>query len=146
MKKIGRRIYYDKETGNVLVNTGQRQGYVKETRPEEDMNTFTVLAGRERDSYSYIELDYGQLDADFAASNGYRVNPDTKELEFSYPDSDDEGDEPEEDDFRKPLSEEVDELKEENKSQGQDITDGKLEAMEHGQKLSEIELKMMEVS
>lgn len=111
MEKIGRRIYYDKETGNVLVNTGQRQGFVKETTIEQDIQNYKALSERNRDTFDYIELEYGQYDEDFSASNGYRINPETKELEFSYPDSENPDKEPEKDDFRKPLSEELDDLK-----------------------------------
>lgn len=36
-------------------------------------------------------------------------------------------------------------LQNQDKSQGQDITDGKLEAMEQGQKIADIELKLIEL-
>lgn len=88
--KIGRRIYYDKTTGNVLVDTGERQGYVVPTTIEYDIQVYKILSERNRDTFDYIELEYGQYAQDFAECNGYRVNPATKEIEFSYPDSNDE--------------------------------------------------------
>ena len=56
-----------------------------------------------------IQLEYGQYAQDFATCNGYRVNPDTLELEFSYPDPSQP--EPQEPVYQKPLSEEITDLK-----------------------------------
>src|SRR5690554_3246829 len=90
MKCIGRRLYYDVNTGHILIEVGERKGYVVETTVEQDIQTFKVLSARVRESFDYIQLEYGQYAQDFAESNGYRVNPATKELEFSYPDPNDE--------------------------------------------------------
>lgn len=109
MKQIGRKIYFDKETGNILVDLGEKQGFVIETTVEQDIQNYTVLSERNRDTFDYIELEYGQYSQDFMESNGYRINPETKELEFSYPDPNEE--EPQEPVYQEPLSEEVKELK-----------------------------------
>lgn len=106
--KIGRRIYYVKTSGDVIVDTGERQGSVIPTTIDQDIATYKALSERNRDTFDYIELEYGQYAQDFAESNGYRVNPETKELEFSYPDPS-EPETPQE--YRKPLSQEVEELK-----------------------------------
>src|SRR5690625_5024842 len=116
--KIGRRIYYDLGTGNVLVNTGERQGFVKKTTPEQDIENYKALSERNRDTFDYIELEYGQYSRDFAECDGYRVNPETKELEFSYPDPNE--DEPQEPEYQEPLSVQVENLKQ--KSEMQDST------------------------
>ena len=84
--QIGRKIYYSLETGNIIVDTGERQGSVVSTTIEQDIATYTALSERNRDTFDYIELPYGAYAQDFAESNGYRVNPETKTLEFSYPD------------------------------------------------------------
>lgn len=84
--QIGRKIYYDILTGNVILDTGERQGFVRKTTFEEDVQTYKTLSERNRETFDYIELEYGQYAQDFAECNGYRVNPETKELEFSYPD------------------------------------------------------------
>lgn len=107
--KIGRRIYYDLSTGNILVDTGEKQGFVRKTIIEQDIQTYKVLSERHRDTFDVIELGYGQYAQDFAECNGYRVNTKTKELEFSYPDPNVE--EPQELIYQKPLSEEVKNLK-----------------------------------
>lgn len=101
---IGRRIYYDSLTGDVLVNTGERQGNVVTVTVEQDIQTYTVLSERNRDTFSMIELDYGRYAQDFAESINYRVNLKKKELEFSYPNPNDpEVEQP----YKAPLSEQV---------------------------------------
>ncbi len=105
--QIGMRIYYDKTTGDILVNTGERQGDVIETTIEHDIQVFKALSERNRGTFDYIELEYGQYGQDFIECNGYRINPQTKELEFSYPDGNEEIQEPE---YQMPLSQKVAEL------------------------------------
>ena len=109
MNKIGRKIYYDKATGNVILDTGEKIGLVTETTIDQDFETYQALKERVRDTVGVIQLEYGQYAQDFAQCNGYRVNPETRELEFSYPDPN----EPElqEPVYRKPLSEELEETK-----------------------------------
>lgn len=106
--ELGRRIYHEIQTGNVILDIGERKGHVLPTTVGQDIQTYKALSERNRETFDYIELEYGQYAQDFAESNGYRVNPDTKELEFSYPDPN----EPEvEQPYQKPLSEEIEELK-----------------------------------
>lgn len=109
--EIGRRIYFCKLTGNVLVTTGEYKGVVVPTTIEQDIQMYKELSERNPESFDVIELEFGQYAQDFAECNGYRVNPETKEIEFSYPDPDDP--EPQEPVYQKPLSEEVKVLKEE---------------------------------
>lgn len=102
--KIGRRIYFEVKSGNTLVDTGERQGSVEPTTIEQDIQIYKALSERNRGTFDYIELDYGQYAQDFAESVVYRVNPETKELEFSYPDPN----EPKvEQPYQVPLSEKV---------------------------------------
>lgn len=109
MNQIGRKVYYDKATGNVLLITSEMVGDVVETTTEQDFETYVELKDRVPDTVGVIQLEYGQYAQDFAQCNGYRVNPETKELEFSYPD-------PNATDTQtpvyqpKPLSEQVNEL------------------------------------
>ncbi|MBL4950972.1 hypothetical protein JK635_01800 [Neobacillus sp. YIM B02564] len=109
MNKIGRKIYYDKSTGNIILDTGEMMGAVIETTVNQDIATFTVLSERNRDTFDVLQLEYGQYAQDFAECNGYRVNPETKELEFSYPDPSQPDAQQE---FRAPLSAEIESLKE----------------------------------
>lgn len=105
-----RRIYFDKERGNKLVEVGY-MGRVTPTTIEQDIATYVALSERNRDTFDVLELEYGQYAQDFAECNGYRVNPETKELEFSYPDPNEPEQPPV---FQKALSEQIAELKAEN--------------------------------
>lgn len=98
-----RRIYFDLETGNKLVEVGY-YGYVSVSDVESDIKKHTELLNREVDSFSYLEIPFTDYAQDFAESNGYRVNPDTKELEFSYPDPNEPEAPPV---FQKALSEQI---------------------------------------
>lgn len=109
MNQIGRKIYYEITTGYIIQDTGERQGSVVPTTTEQDIETYKSLSIRNRDTFDYIELEYGQYSQDFMESNGYRINPETKELEFSYPDPNEE--EPLEPVYQKSLSEEIEELR-----------------------------------
>ena len=106
--KVGKRIFFDKTTGNIIIDTGERQGAVIATSIEQDIATFKALSERNRDTFDVIELPFGAYQQDFAECNGYRVNPTTKELEFSYPDPS-QPDAPQV--FQKPLTEQIAEAK-----------------------------------
>ena len=102
--RIGRKIFYDSVTGEVIIDSGQYDNALKEKSIEELIETYAVLSERNRKTFDVIELEYDQYAQDFAESNGYRVSPETKQLEFSYPDSN----EPEvEQPYIVPLSEQI---------------------------------------
>lgn len=109
MYKIGRTIFADKETGRVIYNTGE----ITTTDPEyeEKVNYYESiqdLADRVRESIFEVKLEIGQLEQDFREGILDRIDPETKELFFDYPDPADP-EAPQEP--RKPLSVEVDALK-----------------------------------
>lgn len=123
MNFIGRKLYYDTTTGTIIVNTGEMVGGVSPASLEQDIKAYTALSERNRETFNVLELPYGAYSQDFAECNGYRVNIETKELEFSYPDPN-EPEKPVE--FVKPLSVEVEELRKENvllKAQSQALAD-----------------------
>lgn len=108
---IGRKIFYEINTGNVIIDTGERTGSVVQTLIEQDISSYTALSERNRDAFDVLELEYGVYAQDFAECNGYRVNVETKQLEFSYPDPN----EPSvEQPYQKPLTEQIAELKSAN--------------------------------
>jgi hypothetical protein len=111
MAQIGRKIYYDKATGNPILDTGERWGAVTETSVDEDFATYAVLQERVRDTVDYIQLEYGQYADDFAQCNGYKVDVATKTIVFSYPDTAQPEQPPV---YQKPLTEQVADLKEQN--------------------------------
>ncbi len=108
--QIGRRIYFDKQTGNIILSIGECSGSVVETTIEHDFEAYKPLNERNPETVGYIQLEYGQFAQDFAESNGYRVNPTTHEIEFSYPDP--AQPEPEAPIYQEPLSKKVKELQE----------------------------------
>lgn len=104
---IGRMIFYDNVTGEIIVDTGEYANAVKKKSTDQLIQTYSILKERNRESFDYIELNYGDYHYDFMNMNGYRVNPETKELEFSYPDENSTIEEPV---YQKPLSEKIKEL------------------------------------
>ncbi|BBI32497.1 hypothetical protein [Cohnella abietis] len=108
---IGRRIYYELATGNVIQDTGERSGSVIETTNEQDFETYVSLAERIPETVGCLQLEYGEYAQDFAECNGYRVDVsnDIHSLLFSHPDPNEPELPPI---YRKPLSGEVAEVKE----------------------------------
>lgn len=109
MNKIGRKLYYDKTTGDIIVDTGERSGNVVGTTSEKDISTYITLSERNIETFDFIQLEFGQYSQDFAECNGYMVNPETRLIEFSYPDPNEPDIEPV---YQKPLSVEVANLRE----------------------------------
>lgn len=72
--EIGMKIYYDKSTGNVIVNTGEYSGDVKEMTVDQDFQSYTGLQSRTKDSIGVIQLDYGELTDKFTTCTGYSVD------------------------------------------------------------------------
>lgn len=107
--EIGRRIYYDKTTGDVLVDTGQRSGDVTQTTVDEEIEIYKALNERTRESFDYMQLGYDDYGKDFMECNGYKINVETRGIEFSYPTP---GEEPTATPvYRKPMSVEIEETK-----------------------------------
>lgn len=109
--QIGRRIFYDKTSGDVIIDTSERQGSVVSTTIDYDISIYTALSERNRNTFDVIELDYGKYAQDFMECNGYRVDVTTKEILFSYPNPNEPENEPV---YQKPLSEEIIAIKKEN--------------------------------
>lgn len=83
MNNVGRKLYYDKQTGNILVNTGEMSGNVRATTIAQDIATYKVLSQRVRSTFDVIELAFGQYAEEFRTATSYRVNPITERIEFS---------------------------------------------------------------
>lgn len=98
-----RRIFYDNTTGDKIHEIGRNGSFTLPTI-DQDITTYTALSERNRDTFDVLELDFGAYSQDFRECNGYRVNVETKTLEFSYPDPN----EPTvEQPYQAPLSEQV---------------------------------------
>lgn len=106
---IGKKVYFVIDTGEVIVTTAEKSGeYAEQTTREQDFRDFVALRERNPDNVGMIELEYGQYAEDFMQSNSFRINPETLEMEFSYPDPDVE---PEEPIFQAPLTQQLKDLK-----------------------------------
>lgn len=114
-----RRIFYDKTTGERIVEDGYSGGMIIPTVGQV-IARYTALSERNRDTFDVLELPYGAYSQYFAECNGYRVNVETKKLEFSYPDPN----EPDvEQPYQAPLSEKVATLESQVQTQEQAIAD-----------------------
>jgi hypothetical protein len=103
VEPIKRRLYFDSD-GFVFFQLD----LFGETTIEKDISDFKALSERNRDTFDVLELPFGAYQQDFAECSGYRVNVETKELEFSYPDPNAPQVPPV---FQKPLSEQIKEQK-----------------------------------
>jgi hypothetical protein len=103
------RAYYDKLTGNGLLWYAFTNELYRIPTFEEDYQSFIDLSQRNPDTIGWIDFENGEYYQDFVQSNGcFRVvNPETKEIEFSYPDPNQQTQEPV---YQKPLTEQVREL------------------------------------
>ena len=84
IKQIGTKIYYCVLTGNVIKIIGDMQGYVKETSFDEEIEIYTELKERDKDSIGLLTFEYGEYPKLSKGSTGVMVNLETKELIFSY--------------------------------------------------------------
>lgn len=84
MNQVKSKAYYDIETGNVLIITGEYQGDVINTTKEQDMQIYAQLKDKSIDELDYIELEYGALTNIVNGAKEYKVNLDNKQLEVTY--------------------------------------------------------------
>ena len=84
IKQIGTKIYYCLLTGNVIKIIGDVMGYVKETSFDEDIEIYTELKERGKDSIGLLQFEYGEYPKLSKNSTGVMVDLETKELIFSY--------------------------------------------------------------
>lgn len=77
--QIGRKIYYEKATGNVLLDTGEREGSVIETTTEQDFESYVVLQARVPKTVGVIQLPFGQ-DRDKFSTHTYHADFETEAI------------------------------------------------------------------
>lgn len=83
-KYLGKRIYYLKVDGRVILDTGEAEGWVLPTTTEDDWRIYSELNKYNKNEVDYIELKWGEFKTEFSECTSYKVNIDTKELEFDY--------------------------------------------------------------
>ena len=99
--QIGRKIYYEKLTGDVILITPEKFSGIQTTK-EQDFMMYEVLSVRNPETVDVIELEYGQYSSDFQTADSVRVDLATGDLLFNYPI------------FEQPLSVKVNNLEAEN--------------------------------
>lgn len=83
MAQIGRKIYYEKNNGIVIWDTGEMEGDVRETTFEEDCAIMPILTLIDSSQLGILQLNFGDYQEEFSTCRGYRVNPQTKNIEFA---------------------------------------------------------------
>lgn len=83
-KYIGKRIYYLKVDGRVILDTGEAEGWVNKTTTEDDWRIYSELQKYNKTEVDFIELQFGEFKTEFAECTSYRVNVDNKQIEFDY--------------------------------------------------------------
>ncbi|WP_413373277.1 hypothetical protein [Paenibacillus taichungensis] len=90
MIEIGAKVYYDKDTGNVIQEIGERSGGVIETNTEQDFTSYVTLSERVPESVEMIQFEYGAFEADYKIGGIItRIDLETMEPLFTYPDPND---------------------------------------------------------
>lgn len=83
-KYLGKRIYFLKVDGRVVLDTGEAEGWVNPTTTEQDWEIYSELSKYNKSEVDFIELQFGELRTEFSECTSYKVNVDTKKLEFDY--------------------------------------------------------------
>lgn len=90
IRQIGTRIYYLKSNGNIVLEIGDMQGFIKETTIEEDFLNYAKLKEYNKEQVGVIQLKYGELDKLLRdnKANRYKVDVSTEahRLVFEYVD------------------------------------------------------------
>ncbi|MBN7573664.1 MULTISPECIES: hypothetical protein [Clostridium] len=84
MNQIQSKIYYDINTGQVLVITPEMQGSVEKTTKEQDIEMYPQLKDKSIDEIDFIELEYGTLDETFKNIKSYSVDVENKKFNPIY--------------------------------------------------------------
>lgn len=78
------KIYYLKETGNVIYVTSEFMGGVIKTTFEDDYNIVEALNQYKIDEIDCIEIDYGKYIKTFQNAKSYYVDLESKKLKVEY--------------------------------------------------------------
>lgn len=89
MRSHLRRIFYDIETGDKLVDTGLKISTAPQTTIDYDISVYKVLSERNRETFDVLELEPEEYAEDFAEGRLIGIDPETKELRFEYPNPED---------------------------------------------------------
>lgn len=140
---VGRTIFYDIDTGEILVDTFEKTGNASYKEPEYYIPKYWRLSERNKGTFDYIELPYGAYAQDFREGRLIKIDPESQELIFEYPNPEnpDEPIIPE-----KPLSVEIEEVKQENQLLQQSLLELTSYAATQDERLATQEQALLELS
>jgi hypothetical protein len=125
---IGRKIYYELTTGDVILIVPEKHGQnAINTTKEQDFQMYDVLTARNPETVGMIQLEYGQYQGEFQSARSVKVDLETNELLFEYPE------------YVPPITEQVNQLKIKNSTLEAENTDLK-------NRLKEAEQAVLELS
>ena len=81
---VGKRLYYLKDTGRVIVDTGEWEGHTYPHNTDLEFEQYAELQKYTKESIDFIELEYRQYATEFAECTGYYVDVAKKEIVFEY--------------------------------------------------------------
>lgn len=135
------KIYYEKETGEII----HQAFYNYEIKPNLDSDYANLIAlnSRVKESIALLVLRNGAYAQDFQEGRLIKIDPESQELIFEYPNPENP-DEPIIPD--KPLSVEIDEVKQENKLLQQSLLELTSYAATQDERLATQEQALLELS
>lgn len=83
-KYIGKRIYYLKVDGRVILDTGEAEGWVNQTTTEQDWEIYSELSKYNKSEVDFIELQFGEFKTEFAEKTSYKIDVETRKPIFDY--------------------------------------------------------------
>lgn len=83
---LGKKLYFEKATGNVILTIPENPNEnAVPTTKEQDFAIYSVLQARNPESVDFIQLEYGQYQAEFQSAISWSVDVETKEILFEFP-------------------------------------------------------------
>lgn len=84
--EIGTKIYFEKNTGNVIMQTGDMRGCVVETTTEQDFVNYEALKKYDKNAVGKIQLEYGEFGKlmEENKANSYKVDVSEKEPKLMF--------------------------------------------------------------
>lgn len=87
---IGKRIFFLKENGTVILEVGEMEGWVVE--PEKDFDKaleeaykyYAELSKYNKEVVDFIDLEYGEYKTEFAEMTSYKIDVATRKPTFEY--------------------------------------------------------------
>lgn len=83
-KHLGRKIYWLKADGSIILEIGEREGWVLETTEEQDYEIYEELKGHSSEDTKCKKLEFGEFKDEFEKATSYTINPETEEIIFDY--------------------------------------------------------------